>query len=330
MQPTPAALSVSLLSQQLVAAPELLLARPRGFCAGVVRAIDIVERALKLYGVPVYVFHEIVHNGHVVADLRSRGAVFVDRLEQVPFGAVTVFSAHGVSLQVVREAEDRGLQVIDATCPLVSKVHQQAQRYARSGHTIIVIGHAGHEEVEGTMGRVSTPVHLVSDRAEVQGLPLAADTPLAYVTQTTLSLDDTRDIIAALRQRFPQIVGPDTDDICYATQNRQNAVRALAAQVDLVLVVGARNSSNSMRLREVAAQQGVPSHLVQDETGIELPWLAGVRRIGITAGASTPEVLVQRVAARLRELGAGEIRQTDGLEEGIVFRLPVALLRRAA
>ena len=222
------------------------------------------------------------------------------------------------------------MQVIDATCPLVSKVHLQAQRYARSGHTIIVIGHAGHEEVEGTMGRVSTPVHLVSDRADVQGLALAADTPLAYVTQTTLSLDDTRDIIAALQQRFPQIVGPDTDDICYATQNRQNGVRALAAQVDLVLVVGARNSSNSMRLREVAAQQGVPSHLVQDETGIELPWLAGVRRIGITAGASTPEVLVQRVAARLRELGAGDIRQADGLEEGIVFRLPVALLRRAA
>lgn len=330
MQYTPAALSASPLTPQPPAAAELLLASPRGFCAGVVRAIDIVERALALYGAPVYVFHEIVHNGHVVADLRSRGAVFVDSLEQVPVGAVTVFSAHGVSLKVVREAEDRGLQVIDATCPLVSKVHLQAQRYARSGHTIIVIGHAGHEEVEGTMGRVTTPVHLVSDLADVQRLPLEPDTALAYVTQTTLSLDDTRDIIAALRQRFPQITGPDTDDICYATQNRQNAVRALVEQVDLVLVVGARNSSNSMRLREVAAQQGVPSHLVQDETGIDAQWLVDVRRIGVTAGASTPEVLVQRVVKRLRELGAGEVRQIEGQDEGVVFRLPLALLRRAA
>jgi 4-hydroxy-3-methylbut-2-enyl diphosphate reductase len=330
MQQSAAALPAAPLTLHPAAAPELLLSRPRGFCAGVVRAIAIVERALQLYGTPVYVFHEIVHNGHVVADLRSRGAVFVDSLEQVPVGSVTVFSAHGVSLQVVQQAEDRDLKVIDATCPLVSKVHLQVQRYARSGHTIIVIGHAGHEEVEGTMGRVTTPVHLVGERADVQRLPLAADTALAYVSQTTLSLDDTRDIIAALRQRFPQIVGPDTDDICYATQNRQSAVRALAAQVDLVLVVGARNSSNSMRLREVAAQQGVPSHLVQDETGIDAQWLVDVRRIGITAGASTPEVLVQRVATRLRELGAGEVRQIEGQDENIVFRLPVALLQRAA
>ena len=312
------------------AAAQVLLAQPRGFCAGVVRAIEIVERALELHGAPVYVYHEIVHNGHVVDRLRERGAVFVDALDQVPPQAVTVFSAHGVSLAVERQARARGLDVIDATCPLVSKVHLQAQRYARAGHTLIVIGHPGHEEVEGTMGRIDTPVFLVSDLADVQRLTLAPDTPLAYVTQTTLSLDDTRDIIAGLRQRFPAIVGPDTDDICYATQNRQTAVRELASQVELVLVVGARNSSNSMRLREVAAQQGVPAYLVQDESGIDPAWLAGVHRIGVSAGASTPEVLVQRVAQRLRELGVGEVRQAPGLEEGIVFRLPVALLRRAA
>lgn len=311
-------------------AAEVLLARPRGFCAGVVRAIEIVERALELHGAPVYVFHEIVHNGHVVADLRDKGAVFVDSLDQVPKGAVTVFSAHGVSLEVVRQSQSRKLQVIDATCPLVTKVHLQAQRYAKTGHTIIVIGHAGHEEVVGTMGRIETAVHLVSEVADVAALPLAPDAPVAYVTQTTLSLDDTREIIAALKARFTRIVGPETDDICYATQNRQNAVRELAAQVDLVLVVGARNSSNSARLREVAAQQGRTAHLVQDESGIDPAWVAGARRIGVTAGASTPEVLVQRVAQRLRELGAAHVRQADGADEGIVFRLPVALLRPAA
>jgi len=276
------------------------------------------------------VFHEIVHNGHVVADLRDKGAVFVDSLEQVPKGAVTVFSAHGVSLAVVQQSQVRRLQVIDATCPLVTKVHLQAQRYARQGHAIIVIGHAGHEEVVGTMGRVEGEVHLVSEAAQVQALPIDVGAPVAYVTQTTLSLDDTRGIIAALKARFPQIVGPETDDICYATQNRQNAVRELAAQVDVVLVVGARNSSNSTRLREVAAQQGVDAYLVQDDSGIDPAWVAGARRIGVTAGASTPEVLVQRVAQRLRELGAGDVRQAEGLDEGIVFRLPVALLRRAA
>ena len=311
-------------------AAQVLLARPRGFCAGVVRAIEIVERALDLHGAPVYVFHEIVHNGHVVADLRTKGAVFVDSLEQVPKGAVTVFSAHGVSLAVMRLAQSRKLQVIDATCPLVTKVHLQAQRYARQGHVIVVIGHAGHEEVEGTMGRVETEVHLVSDTEQVAALPMPEDTPVAYVTQTTLSLDDTRGIIAALKARYPGIVGPETDDICYATQNRQNAVRDLAAQVDVVLVVGARNSSNSARLREVAQQQGKPAHLVQDETGIDPAWVAGARRIGISAGASTPEVLVQRVAQRLRELGAIDVRQAEGDDEGIVFRLPVAVLRSAA
>jgi len=312
------------------AASEVLLARPRGFCAGVVRAIEIVERALEAHGAPVYVFHEIVHNGHVVDELRDKGAVFVDALEQVPRGAVTVFSAHGVSLAVVRQAQARALQVIDATCPLVAKVHLQAQRYAKLGHAIVVIGHAGHEEVEGTLGRVETEAHLVSTVAQVAGLPIAAGAPVAYVTQTTLSLDDTRGIIAALKARYPRIVGPETDDICYATQNRQNAVRELASQVDVVLVVGARNSSNSTRLREVAAQQGIGAYLVQDETGIDPAWVAGVQRIGVSAGASTPEVLVQRVVQRLRELGAADVRQAEGEDEGIVFRLPVALLRRAA
>ena len=313
---------------------QVLLSQPRGFCAGVVRAIEIADRALELHGAPIFIFHEIVHNGHVVAELRQRGVVFVNELSEVPSGAVTIFSAHGVSLAVVREAQLRGLNVIDATCPLVSKVHQQAQRYSRSGHTLIVIGHAGHEEVEGTLGRVNTPVHLVSKQADVATLDLPADTLLAYVTQTTLSLDDTRDIIAALTQRFPHIKGPHTDDICYATQNRQNAVRELAKQVELILVVGSRNSSNAARLREVAAQQGVAAYLVQDESEINPHWLTSLQRIGVTAGASTPEVLVQRVAHRLSQLSAANVMQSDvlnpRLEEGIVFRLPVALLRRAA
>ena len=308
----------------------VLLAQPRGFCAGVVRAIEIVERALELHGTPVYVYHEIVHNGHVVDGLRQRGAVFVDDLELVPPGSVTVFSAHGVSLAIDRLAQQRGLQVIDATCPLVAKVHLQAQRHARAGRQIIVIGHAGHEEVVGTMGRVEVPVHLVSDVAAVAMLPLQADQPLAYVTQTTLSLDDTREIIASLRARFPDIVGADTDDICYATQNRQNAVRALAQQADLLLVVGASNSSNCQRLREVAAQQGVAAHLVRDADDIDPQWLHGVRCIGVSAGASTPEVLVQQVAKRLRDLGVADVRQADGMAESVVFRLPLSLLRRAA
>jgi 4-hydroxy-3-methylbut-2-en-1-yl diphosphate reductase len=313
---------------------QVLLSQPRGFCAGVVRAIEIADRALQLHGAPVFIFHEIVHNGHVVADLRSRGVVFVNELSEVPSGAVTIFSAHGVSLAVVREALARGLNVIDATCPLVSKVHQQAQRYSRSGHTLIVIGHAGHEEIEGTLGRVNTPVHLVSTQADAASLDLPADTPLAYVTQTTLSVDDTRDIIAVLTLRFPNIKGPSTDDICYATQNRQNAVRELATKVELILVVGSRNSSNAARLREVALQQGVAAYLVQDESEINPHWLTSLQRIGVTAGASTPEVLVQRVAHRLSQLSAANILQSDvldpRLEEGIVFRLPVALLRRAA
>ena len=315
---------------------QVLLSQPRGFCAGVVRAIEIADRALELHGAPVFVFHEIVRNAHVVADLRKRGVVFVNELSEVPSGAVTVFSAHGVSLAMVREAQLRGLNVIDATCPLVSKVHQQAQRYSRSGHTLIVIGEAGHEETVGTLGRVNTEVHLVSTLNDAAQLVLRKDTPLAYLTQTTLSADDTRDIIAALALRFPHIKGPntDTDSVCRATQNRQNAVSALAKQVELMLVVGSRDSPNAMRLYELAAQQGVAAYLVQDESEINAHWLTNLQRIGVTAAASTPEVLVQRVAQRLSELSVVNILQSDvldpRLEEGIVFRLPVALLRRAA
>ena len=326
--------AAALLDSNAASVVQVLLSQPRGFCAGVVRAIEIADRALELHGAPIFIFHEIVHNGHVVADLSQRGVVFVNELSEVPSGAVTIFSAHGVSLAMVREAQLRGLNVIDATCPLVSKVHQQAQRYSRSGHTVIVIGHAGHEEVKGTLGRVNTTVHLVSNQTDVLNLDLPADAPLAYVTQTTLSVDDTRDIIAALTQRFPHIKGPNTDDICYATQNRQDAVRELAKQVELILVVGSCNSSNAMRLFEVAKQQGVAAYLVQDESEINPHWLTSLQRIGVTAGASTPEVLVQRVAHRLSQLSAANVLQSDvlnpGLEEGIVFRLPVALLRRAA
>ena len=315
---------------------QVLLSQPRGFCAGVVRALEIAERALQLHGAPVFVFHEIVHNGHVLADLRKRGVVFVNKLSEVPSGAVTIFGAHGVSLAAVREAQLRGLNVIDATCPLVSKVHQQAQRYSRSGHTLILIGDADHDETVGTLGRVNTEVHLVSTLTDVAQLALGSDTPLAYLAQTTLSVDDTRDIIAALVLRFPLIKGPntDTESICNATQNRQNAVSALAKQVELMLVVGSRDSPNAMRLYELATQQGVAAYLVHDESEINAHWLTNLQRIGVTAAASTPEVLVQRVAQRLSELSVVNILQSDvldpRLEEGIVFRLPVALLRRAA
>jgi 4-hydroxy-3-methylbut-2-en-1-yl diphosphate reductase len=308
---------------------QVVLAQPRGFCAGVTRAIEIVERVLELHGAPVYVFHQIVHNHWVVNDLRSRGAVFVDTLDDVPEGSQVVFSAHGVATRVADQARRLGLHSVDATCPLVSKVHQQAQRFVRQGRTLLMIGHAGHEEVVGTMGQVSTPVHLVSRVEDVATLPLPAHAALAYVTQTTLSLDDTRDIIAALHARFPQIVGPEVDDICYATQNRQVAVRALAAQVDLVLVVGARNSSNSNRLREVASQAGVPAHLVQDAGDIPPEWLRspalGSLRVGVTSGASTPEVLVQEVVSALRQRHAGPVIQLAGVREDTRFRLPAEL-----
>ncbi len=308
---------------------QIVLTQPRGFCAGVTRAIEIVERAIALHGIPVYVFHEIVHNQWVVDDLRSRGAVFVDNLAEVPAEAVLVFSAHGVSNAVVTQAEQLGLRAIDATCPLVSKVHQQAQRFVRQGHTLLMIGHADHEEVVGTVGRVDAPVHLVSAVADVAHLDVPTHAPLAYVTQTTLSLDDTREIIAALKVRFPRIVGPDVDDICYATQNRQIAVRRLAAQVDLVLVVGARNSSNSNRLREVAERSGVPAHLVQDAHELKAEWLHGAPRVGVTSGASTPELLVQRVVNALQDHTRGtplQIVHLAGAREDVTFRLPAELV----
>jgi 4-hydroxy-3-methylbut-2-en-1-yl diphosphate reductase len=308
---------------------EVVLAQPRGFCAGVARAIEIVERALDRFGPPVYVYHEIVHNGHVVDDLAARGAVFVDDIGSIPFGANTVFSAHGVSNAVVAAAKARGLRVIDATCPLVTKVHVQAQRYAKRGHAIVVVGHAGHEEVEGTTGSVDGPVYVVGTLEDVAGLPMPRDAPVAYVTQTTLSVDDTRELIDALEARYPAIVGPGLDDICYATLNRQRATRSMARHVDLVLVVGARNSSNSNRLREVALQQGVPSYLVQTAADVDPAWLAGVGRVGVTAGASAPEVLVQAVRARLEELGARSVRELPGLAETVKFRLPEALQQTA-
>jgi 4-hydroxy-3-methylbut-2-enyl diphosphate reductase len=310
-------------------AMEVVLAQPRGFCAGVSRAIDIVEQALSIYGAPVYVFHEIVHNGYVVRDLASRGAVFVDEIESIPRGAVTVFSAHGVSDAVVAEARARHLEIIDATCPLVAKVHLQAKQYAASGHAIVMIGHPGHEEVEGTMGSAGAPVHLVSSPEDIAALEVPAGSKVAYVTQTTLSVDDTEELIRALSGRYPGIVGPKLDDICYATLNRQRAVRALAEQVQLVLVVGARNSSNSNRLREVASQAGVASYLIEHAGEIDTRWLVGVTRIGVTAGASAPEILVTQVQERLRELGAGIVRELPGAPERVTFRLPT-LVKRAA
>jgi 4-hydroxy-3-methylbut-2-en-1-yl diphosphate reductase len=308
-----------------VAPTRVLLAQPRGFCAGVVRAVDVVEQALAIFGGPVYVFHEIVHNGHVVQSLRCRGAVFVDRIEDIPERAVTVFSAHGVAQKVVAQARARALRVIDATCPLVAKVHLQAQRYAQRGCTVLIIGHPGHDEVEGTRGSILGPTHVVCTVEDIERLDLQENTPLAYVTQTTLSVDDTRHIIAALRRRFPAIEGPELADICYATQNRQVAVRMLARQADRVLVVGDRSSSNSCRLREVAEQQGVPAWLIEDESQIDPAWIDGARCIGVTAGASTPEVLVQAVCERLRSLGARSIEQLPGKAEVVNFRLPAGL-----
>ena len=309
-----------------IAPMRVLLAQPRGFCAGVVRAVDVVEQALAVFGGPVYVFHEIVHNGHVVESLRSRGAVFVDHIEDIPERAVTVFSAHGVAQKVVAQARARALRVIDATCPLVAKVHLQAQRYAQRGFTVLIIGHAGHDEVEGTRGSIDGPAHVISTVDDVEGLALEASAKVAYVTQTTLSVDDTRHLIAALRRRFPGIEGPALADICYATQNRQTAVRWMTRQADRVLVVGARNSSNSCRLREVAEQQGVPAWLIENAEQIDPAWLDGARCIGVTAGASTPEVLVQAVCERLRALGASVIQQLPGKAETVNFRPPAGLV----
>ena len=314
--------------QPAAAEAELLLAQPRGFCAGVVRAIGVVEQALALFGAPVYVFHEIVHNSHVVDGLRAQGAVFVDRLADIPArpgGAVTIFSAHGVATAVADQARTPGLRVFDATCPLVAKVHQQAQRYASQGRTVLIIGHAEHDEVVGTLGTIDGPAHVVPTVAAAQALTLPDGVPLAYVTQTTLSVDDTRDIIAALTARWPAIVGPALADICYATQNRQAAVRVMAPLVDRVLVVGDRNSSNSRRLREVAQQQGLPAWLVEEPAQIDPAWLVGAHRIGVTAGASTPEAVVQAVCQRLRQLGIARVRQLPGAVETVQFRAPAGL-----
>ena len=308
---------------------QVLLANPRGFCAGVDRAIDIVERALDLFGAPIYVRHEVVHNSYVVGNLRGRGAVFVDELDEVPDGATVIFSAHGVSLAVQEEARRRGLEVFDATCPLVTKVHMEVAHYSRYGRECVLIGHRGHPEVEGTMGQYDAApggrIYLVEDVNDVEKLAVRDETHLSYVTQTTLSMDDAARVIDALRTRFPAIEGPRKDDICYATQNRQDAVRQLASQVDLVLVVGSPNSSNSNRLRELAEQQGMKAYLVDGPDQIERDWLQDKTRVGVTAGASAPEVLVQQVVARLQAWGATGVQELAGREETITFAMPKAL-----
>ena len=301
---------------------KVILAQPRGFCAGVVRAIEIVERALDRFGAPVYVRHEIVHNRHVVESLKMKGARFVEELSEVPPGAVTIFSAHGVSRAVEKEAEARGLSVLDAVCPLVAKVHHEGQRYLDQGRIVILIGHAGHPEIEGTMGQLKGEVHLIQTKADVERLDIRVDAPVAYITQTTLSVDDTRATIEAVKMRFKDVVGPEIRDICYATQNRQTAVRELAGLVELILVVGAGNSSNSNRLREIGAEEGVPSYLVADGSELKHEWFAGKTTIGLTAGASAPEVLVDDVIAALRRLGPVELSTLSGIEEKVQFRLP--------
>ena len=306
----------------------ILLAQPRGFCAGVVRAIEIVERALEKYGPPVYVRHEIVHNKYVVESLKAKGAVFVEDLHEVPANAITVFSAHGVARSVEEEAAARSLPVLNATCPLVTKVHNQGKRYVSKGRKLVLIGHEGHPEVVGTMGQVPGPVMLVQSVADVAALDLPNDEPLAYITQTTLSVDDTRDIIAALEDRFSDIEGPDTRDICYATQNRQSSVRDLSKLVDVILVVGATNSSNSNRLREIGTEEGIPSYLIADGSQLDPEWLKNAKTVGITAGASAPEVLVDDVIDALRRIGPVTVSVVPGREENIEFRLPAELVQR--
>ena len=305
---------------------KIILAQPRGFCAGVERAIEIVERALKIYGPPVYVRHEIVHNKRVVNNLSSKGAVFVKELDQIPQGAVTVFSAHGVSQKVEDTAGVRKLPVLDATCPLVAKVHKEGQRYSKDGFEVILIGHEGHPEVEGTMGRIPGPVYLVSNTNDVKRLKVKNPDKLSYVSQTTLSVDDTRDVINALQERFPKIVGPDVKDICYATQNRQSAVRDLVKNVDLVLVVGARNSSNSNRLKDIGSESGVNTHLIETADDMCLSWFENVDSVGITSGASTPDELVKEVIDRISTFTSIEIEKQSGKEENVVFKLPKELL----
>ena len=305
---------------------KVLLAQPRGFCAGVERAIEIVERALEIHGAPVYVRHEIVHNKRVVDTLRQKGGVFVDEVDEIPDDSVTIFSAHGISEAVENQARLRNLPIIDATCPLVSKVHKEGQNHSKSNRDVILIGHAGHPEVEGTMGRIPGQVHLVTNVDDVNALEIRDQNEVAYVTQTTLSVDDTRDIIEALKKRFPKIIGPDVRDICYATQNRQQAVRYVTDDIDLLLVVGAQNSSNSNRLKEIGAEHNIPSHLIDDATSFDPNWLEDVSTIGITAGASAPEELVTELLARLDEYGEIDLELVAGVEENIQFKLPPELL----
>lgn len=305
---------------------KVILAQPRGFCAGVVRAIEIVERALEKYGPPVYVRHEIVHNKWVVDALKARGARFVENLSEVPPDGITVFSAHGVAKKVEAEAVERGLHVLNATCPLVSKVHTQGRHYLRKGRTVVLIGHAGHPEVEGTLGQIPGTVLLVQNEGDVDSLDLAADTPIAYVTQTTLSVDDTRGIIAALYRRFQDVVGPGTEDICYATQNRQMALRELSKLVDVIFVVGAANSSNSNRLREIGLEAGIPTHLIANGDEIRPEWVRDAGAVGITAGASAPEVMVMDAIEALRKITPVEVSLLPGREENMEFRVPVELL----
>ncbi|MFT4171499.1 MAG: 4-hydroxy-3-methylbut-2-enyl diphosphate reductase [Rhodocyclaceae bacterium] len=301
---------------------EVILANPRGFCAGVERAIAIVERAILIHGAPIYVRHEVVHNKFVVDDLRAKGAVFIEELDEAPAGATVIFSAHGVSQEVRREAAERGLRVFDATCPLVTKVHVEVQKMRDAGREIVMIGHKGHPEVEGTMGQSDSGMYLVETAADVAELTVRNADMLAYVTQTTLSVDDAQTVVDALRARFPSIQGPKKDDICYATQNRQDAIKFMAPQVDVVIVVGSRNSSNSNRLREVAAIRGVPAYLVDNASAIDPAWMEGKRRFGVSAGASAPEVLVAEVVERLRALGARSVRTLDGVTENVTFPIP--------
>jgi 4-hydroxy-3-methylbut-2-enyl diphosphate reductase len=301
---------------------EVLLANPRGFCAGVERAIETVERALELFGAPIYVRHEIVHNRYVVDDLRAKGAVFVEELDEVPAGGTVIFSAHGVSQHIRAEADRRGLKVFDATCPLVTKVHVEVKRMLKAGYEIVMIGHRGHPETEGTMGQAVRGMHLVETVDDVAKLEVATPDKLSYVTQTTLSIDDARAIVAALKARFPAIRGPKKDDICYATQNRQDAVKFMAPQCDVVIVVGSPNSSNSNRLREVAQHMGAQAYMVDRAEDLRAEWIAGKRRVGVTAGASAPQVLVDELMARLKELGAQSVRALPGITEGVVFTLP--------
>jgi len=311
---------------------EIVLANPRGFCAGVDRAIEIVERAIEVFGAPIYVRHEVVHNRYVVDGLRERGAVFVEELSEVPSQSTVIFSAHGVSKQIQQEAKERKLQVFDATCPLVTKVHIEVHHHAAEGREIVFIGHAGHPEVEGTMGQYDNPkggIYLVESPNDVARLEVKDPSNLAYVTQTTLSIDDTQAVVDALRRRFPKIIGPKKDDICYATQNRQDAVKKLAGECDVILVVGSPNSSNSNRLREIAEKMGKRAYLIDDASQLSQDWVEGAQRVGVTAGASAPEILVKKVVARLKEWGGQTVMENTGIEEKVVFSLPKDLRRSA-